>query len=89
MLFRGASLSAFLPQIEVSSVGSRESFGTSCSCVAAGSCHTGGFFRTGVLEGRKVRDLRLQYPCHVFLRQVLSLVLAAQEIGHLHHQRQR
>ena len=43
----------FLPQIEVSSARSRESLDTSCSSVAAGSCHTGGpfLFLTGEAEG--------------------------------------
>ena len=54
MMLRRASPSAYLPKIEVSSARSRESFGTSCSSVAAGSCHTGSpflFFRTGAAGG--------------------------------------
>ena len=49
----GTSPSAFLPTIEVSSACSRESLHTSCSSVAAGSCHTGGpfLFRNGAAGG--------------------------------------
>ena len=43
----------FLPKLAVSSARSRESLSTSCSSVAAGSCHTGGpfLFRTGAAGG--------------------------------------
>ena len=53
MLLRRVSPSAFLPKIEVSSARSRESFGTSCSSEATGSCHTGGpfLFRTVAAGG--------------------------------------
>ena len=42
MMLRRALLSASLPKLEVSSARSRESWNTSCSSVAAGSCHTVG-----------------------------------------------
>ena len=90
MMLRGVSPTASLTKIEVPSARSRESFGTSCSSVAAGACHTGGplLVRIGAagddLGGTKVEDLRHQYLGHAFLLQVPSLTLATQVVCHLH-----
>ena len=91
IMSRWASPSAFLHKIEVSSARSRESFGTSCSSVAAGSCHTRGpfLFLTGAAEGglggtQGLKVFVISSRVHAFSQQVPSLMLAAQVVCHLH-----
>ena len=67
--------------------------------MAAGSCHSGGPFQlcTGSAGGGLGRTEGERFPSsvagsqldHAFPPEVLFLMLAAQEVGHLHHQRQR
>ena len=93
-MLRRASPSSLLPKVEASSARSCESPDTSCSSVAVWSCHTGGpsLLRTGAAGGGLGGTKGAKSPSSVAGSHLSSagffLMLAAQDVRHLHHQRQ-